>query len=348
LNDENVIASSARATAHGKLLLFGEHAAVYGYPAVGMTLPLPLSVTVEIGSIPGIHTPGLGAEASAAIGHALSLAASGPNSVSIPSGLTIRIDSTIPQGRGFGSSGALCGALARAILLLAKAPVENGDPQRAWKLAHAMEHAFHGTPSGIDTGLALGDGLILFRPKPPELPGTRALKGGPLALLAVAVPRTGTTGAIVGSLRERIRTGDPGARHAVKQLGSAAEEAARLLDDGNGEIDVDRFAALTVRAQKILADLGLSSPDIERVLDAGVRHGALGGKLSGAGGGGALYLVFRTPADLERARDALAGGAAGLPAGLPAGSPTPLPVLNEAPSYAIVWDGIAARFLLPR
>jgi mevalonate kinase len=261
----------------GKLILFGEHAAVYGYLAVG--IPLDMRTRVELS--PGTHGwsfPGLSANDAATVRGIF-------ESMGAPhEGTTVRVASTVPRGVGFGSSAALCVALAAA---LSGAGLPYG--RETWTLAHRAESLFHGTPSGIDTGLALLEGMRLFRPRPPDLPGEERLPDVTLHLVLGAVPRLSNTAALVASLRDRMRSGDATAHETVRELGRTAERARDAVTSG-GEV-ARELGELADRAQRLLAALGLSTPAMDALLARGRSLGALGGKLSGAGGGGAFYLV---------------------------------------------------------
>jgi mevalonate kinase len=220
----------------------------------------------------------------------------------------------VPRGVGFGSSAALCAALARAALAHAGALSHAGPPSHAaglspavgpgkpikeWELAHAAEKLFHGTPSGIDTGLSVLDGLFALRPRPPALPDYQPLRGTPLHLVVAAVPRAESCGALVAMLGERMRAGHQETRNAMQDLGEMAAAAQRALArpaaaDGAKRPAADgakEIAVLADKAMERLRALGLGSPWQDRLLEAGKKAGALGGKLSGAGGGGAFFLV---------------------------------------------------------
>lgn len=329
--------------AHGKLLLFGEHAAVYGHAAVGIGLPFPLRVDLALpagGALgadnssagapraPDLKLPGMTKEDADRLLAALRLAAEAEPAVTSVSG-AIEISSQIPQGAGIGSSAALCAALSR---LLLRAATGGEPPERVRRLAHAMEHAYHGTPSGIDTALALFDGLALLRADGARLPTLSPLTGGRFALAAGCLPRSGDTGTLVGALRRRIASGDPTALDAVNQLGAIAEESAALFRTA-AEPVAPALARLADRAHRLLAGLGLSSSGLERAIDAGLRRGGLGGKLSGAGGGGAFFVVFNTP-------DAAV-------AALPAIAESSVPDSSNpvARFFALEWDGVSVRLL---
>ena len=138
---------TGRAT--GKLLLFGEHAAVYGHPALGISLPWTAGAEdhPRCRRRPRRFAPGHRATPGAA-------GASSPRcSPCRHLHAVVEIRSQIPIGLGFGSSAALCVAAERA-------PDERRVRRRpgaaaVWRTAPMnRERVFHGTPSGADTGLA--------------------------------------------------------------------------------------------------------------------------------------------------------------------------------------------------
>ena len=217
------------------------------------------------------------------------------------------------RGVGFGSSAALCAALARAALEHAAGP--RGD---AWRLAHESERLFHGTPSGIDTGLSLLGGLLAFQPSLPGLPAYERLPSPRLWLVTAAVPRDEACGALIRSLGERMRAADPFARDAIAALGRIAQSAWEALRSvgtrrGPSEGSPDPavlLGGLADAAMEVLRGLGLGTPGLDTLLAAGTRAGARGGKLSGAGGGGAFYLVAGSITSAETAADAVTAEAA--------------------------------------
>ncbi len=305
--------TSLRGVGHAKLLLFGEHAAVHGHPAVGLSLSETTVAEVVLEPRPGWRLPGGRAGArggkDALLVQMLSLLhglARGPG----PGGGQARFTSDIPPGLGFGSSAALCAAAAAAL------GAKSAGTAQLWAWAHEAERLFHGTPSGIDTGLALLDGLYLFQPQPPGLPAARRLAGLPLDLVVGAVPRHGDTGELVRGLRERVSGGDHGAAGSLRELGRIARQAADLLNGpGEREKRLARLGELANAAQVLLAGQGLSTAELDGLLKEGKACGALGGKLSGAGGGGAFFLVCPRADSAERIAARLRASA--LRAGLP-------------------------------
>ena len=267
--------------AGGKLLLFGEHAAVYGRPAVGLGVPWRL----QLGFAPARE--GDEAEQSA---ERLRDACHRIGVDSPPAG-ALEVRSEIPFGVGLGSSAALCVALARAV----------GDSEAArsgralWEVAHRAEHAFHGSPSGIDTGLALLGGLQRFTPVGPgSLPAAQEIAVRELSLVAGFVPRRGDTAAHVAAVRRRMQAGDDAVRSAIDRLGAVVEPACRLLAASAADRAV-RLGALADEADELLASIGVGSPAVIELLAAARCAGATGGKISGGGGGGRLRGVRSGP-----------------------------------------------------
>lgn len=288
-------------TGHGKLLLFGEHCAVYGYPACGLTLDRKMRVTLarrgdaaRSGSswaLPPVPRE-MRAEITAFLGQTRSLF---PNETEW--GGAIQVESDIPVGLGFGSSAAWCAAFISAMS-------EAGAGARSlWKLAHEAEAFFHGTPSGIDTGLALLDGLYAFTPSPPALPGAERLRGGPLHLVVGAVPRQSSTRELVAGIAARLERRERGVSEAISRLGELSRDAADLLR--SGPTPHETLGELAREAHLALSRLDLTTPLLDEMIDAGMASGASGGKLSGAGGGGAFFLVFGDEVSAERGANAL-------------------------------------------
>jgi mevalonate kinase len=279
--------------ASGKLILFGEHAAVYGHPAVGVSLPEGTTVTFgdtalpewDLGTIPAEDREGVQSILER-LEHALpGLGSRGRCSVGI--------ESNVARKAGFGSSAALCAAFARAALAHSEAGGDQrGDLLRAWALAHDAERIFHGTPSGVDTGLALLEGTCVLQPRHPGLPDFWKAAGSALHIVVGAVPRDAACAALVGGIGARMKSGDRAVRVSIDALGRIAAEAADALRHGTRGLGA-KFGALAGKAMDQLRELGLSTPELDLLLGAARAAGALGSKLSGAGGGGAFFAIAR-------------------------------------------------------
>ena len=98
--------------------------------------------------------------------------------------------------------------------------------------------------------------------------------------------------------------GDAVTAGRLETLGSLAARGIEILEGGQAGRQ-EELGELCWQAGGILGQLGLGTGDLDRLLDEGRGCGALGGKLSGAGGGGAFFLLFASRPEAE-------GGAARL------------------------------------
>ena len=270
-------------SATGKLLLFGEHAAVYGHPALGISLPWRLELKVTRLSGTGLDETGRGGDAHPPLPEQLAAMFGTPRLHGL-----VEVRSQIPVGLGFGSSAALCVAAERALA----GSVQPLTAAAAWRGAHERERVFHGTPSGADTGLAAvaGTGYLTWE-SGGGLPRHEPVPAAELHLVVAAVPRRGDTRAHVAAVAQRMRAGDTATRgraappRSVQHGGEGA-----LACTGAGRERPGRGGRPSA------VDARRAWPGRSRARAAaarGPRRGPAGGKLSGAGGGGACFLVCR-------------------------------------------------------
>ena len=272
-------------TGHGKLLLFGEHAAVYGHPALGIQLDATLTITFDAADEWELH--GIPDDALDVVTGAVREAARILGSDPRPGRLSL--SGSLPTAVGFGSSAALCIGLLSA---MDDTGSLSGD--RMWSAAHELEHLFHGTPSGIDTGLALFPGASMIYPDPPLLPRREAALLPPMRLIVGALPRETSTADLVRGIRELRGRDEAWVNSMLETLGQCSRDAATA-------VDASAVGELARQAHGLLCELGLGTAALDAALDAATEAGALGGKLSGAGGGGAFWAVFPPGADTKDA-----------------------------------------------
>jgi mevalonate kinase len=269
---------------YGKIILLGEHAVVYGYPALaaaldrGVTIapvatpaggPLRLELRVwNIAVAAGDDHPV--ARSLAAIADALG--AGRPP-------LSLIGDAQIPPGAGLGSSAALAVAVARAVLTHLKCPVDAAALTRG---ASASEALVHGRPSGVDVALAIAGGVGVFR----RSTGLAPLTGvPPLRVLVGPSGAPRSTAAMIDRVAEA--TGGRADDARLRELGALTDTATAALLTG----DRAALGAAMNRAHGLLADLGVSTPALDALCEAARAAGASGAKLTGAGGGGAVIAV---------------------------------------------------------
>jgi mevalonate kinase len=192
---------------------------------------------------------------------------------------------------GLGSSAGLSVACARLLLQCAGKP---SQPAQVLRVAGQMERVFHGRPSGMDHTCSALAKLIVFQKSPGSAtPRVRAIKSPrPLKILvAFAGPRS-PTWQTVSKLRERQARWPRRYRRLLQEIGRLAREGARAVEDG----DFDALGDAMNLNHGLLSALGLSSQALDGVAHRLRKLGALGAKLTGAGGeGGAVIGLFLEP-----------------------------------------------------
>ena len=282
--------SPASGHASGKVILLGEHAVVYGVPAIAVGIDRGATATAV--ALPsGVSRLRVRAwdvdvtadDPASDLGRAFGALLRATGS---PGTTVVDAEANLPPGGGLGCSAALGVAVARAI-----------DPKASddaiLERAMAWERVFHGNPSGIDAAVATLGGSVLF------------MKGQPIETLSVRAPlifAVGNTGissstrAMVEAVaRQRQR------RPEIVEKAFAGIESlvrnARLTIEGGDRVALGKLMDLN---QMLLAGLMVSTEEIERMCDLARQAGALGAKLTGAGGGGSVVALTDAPAAAER------------------------------------------------
>lgn len=299
--DEAAIATSgdrARATACGKVILLGEHAVVYGVPALAAGIDRGARATVAIADS-GPSTLTLGGRtviADAASEEdlprafaALMAPAEGADDATPgarPRAFTVEASSDLPPGGGLGSSAAIGVAIARAALDLR--PIAADRDARVQDRALAWERVFHGNPSGIDTYAAAHGGTFRFVRGEPAAP----LHVATDLWLAVGLSGSGaSTRSMVEGLARLFQRKPDLKRKSVEAIDALVKNAALAIEAG----DAEGLGKLMDLNHMILAGLFLSTEALERLCHLARGAGALGAKLTGSGGGGSVIALVPPP-----------------------------------------------------
>jgi len=291
-------------TAPGKVILFGEHAVVYGRPAIAVPVhDRQARVWVQSAS------PGSGIILQAEdLNRRYPLAAAPPDD---PLALIVRLTletlgrppnqdliltvrSTIPIASGLGSGAAVSAAVARALAAHFNVQL---TPHQVSELVYQTEVLHHGTPSGIDNTVVAFERPVYFvKGRAPEPLSV----GRPFYLLIGDTGIPSPTRVAVADVR-RCWEADRARYDALfDAIGQIADEGRQAVERG----DITALGPLMDRNQELLREIGVSSPELERLILAARRAGAQGAKLSGAGRGGNMIALV-TPATAERVASAV-------------------------------------------
>jgi mevalonate kinase len=263
----------------GKVILFGEHAVVYGSPAIAIGLERGAEAEARSGSQSRVVLAGNrydcagGSEVGGAFRALLeALGASGIEAAA-------RLE--IPAGAGLGASAALGVALARAAIAASEPSSVHGSVAAA---ALAWENVFHGNASGLDTAVAEHAGCIWFT----RASGVARLGVGAPLRVAVAIVEPGaSTRRMVEGVAARRKANAQETEDCLRSIAEIVERGRESLAAG----DLSGLGSLMNRNHALLGDLGVSTPGLDRACGVAIEAGAIGAKLTGAGGGGSVIAL---------------------------------------------------------
>ncbi len=275
---------------YGKIILLGEHSVVYGHHAIAA--PLSLVITAQVTGFapqseleisgwdadPAAHNPA-GAELAQRVAV---LIADRLGVANTP--VHVEVIPELPRASGLGASAALAVAVIRAIVHRFGLDVTD---QQISELAFECEQLVHGTPSGIDNTVATYGKMVLFR---------KTDTGNEIQEISAPTPIP----VVVGLTGVRSLTADTVSRvHAGWQKNPQHYEAIfSEIDDlvmtGMNALsrgDLRELGEVMNLNHGLLNALQVSSPELESLVDLSRRSGALGAKLTGGGGGGAMIAI---------------------------------------------------------
>jgi mevalonate kinase len=295
-------------SAPGKVYLFGEHAVVYGEPAVPCAIARRARVTVErraddrlrvratdltldgftvtwggeSDTRPDVDVPTPLVEAAmgyidGAIEQALD--AAGEENI----GFDITVESDIPLGAGLGSSAAVvvAGIDAAARELGVELDAET-IADRAYRVEYEVQD---GQASRADTFCSAMGGAVRVQGD-----DCRRIEDVPTLPFVIGYDgNTGDTGKLVAGVRELKETYDFAA-DTVESIGDIVRSGEIALDDG----DVEEIGRLMDFNHGLLSALGVSARSLDTMVWAAREADALGAKLTGSGGGGCIVALDRT------------------------------------------------------
>jgi mevalonate kinase len=290
------------ATAPGKVILFGEHAVVYGRPAIAVPV-IQVRATASI----DVARAGRGTTLLATdLARVVHLREAGPDDplaaivratlahFDVPEpDVNITVHSTIPIASGMGSGAAVSTSIVRA---LAKFFDRAIDEAAVSSIVYEVEKLYHGTPSGIDNTVVAYARPVYF------------VRGRPIQTFTVKRPFTlaiGDTGVrsptkiAVGDVRIGWEADRARYERLFDQIGLIADQARTAIEAGH----VEALGPLMNANHDLLREIGVSSDELDQLVSAALAAGALGAKLAGGGRGGNMIALVdeSTRAAVERA-----------------------------------------------
>jgi len=285
-------------SAPGKIILFGEHAVVYGRPALAVpVMQVQATATVSENSRGGIKVEAPNINLSADLSelapdHPLAAVINSVFSVlgiSNPPACTVYLQSTIPVASGLGSGAAVSVAILRALSTFLGQPLPD---EQVNALAFEAEKLYHGTPSGIDN-------TVVTYAKPVYFIKRKPIKtfhvGAPFMIMIGGTGISAPTKESVGAVRKLWEADKPRWEKVFSRVGEIVWNARQAIERG----DTAELGRLMDANHALLQKMTVSSLELDHLVEAARKSGALGAKLSGGGRGGnmiALVEIENAPA----------------------------------------------------
>ena len=277
-------------SAPGKIILFGEHAVVYGRPALavpvtqghadvkvsdspraGIWIDAPdVHLHAELNTLPSDHP------IASVINNLFFLSHVSP----FPN-LDIRITSTIPVASGLGSGAAVTVALTRALASHLHHSMTEAEVNA---FAYEIEKLHHGTPSGIDNTVVTYAKPVYF------------VKGQPIETFKVGEPFTiviadtgiaAPTKESVGDVHKLWEADQKHWERVFDEVADISFAARRVIEEGW----IKMLGVLMDENHALLQEMTVSSPELDHLVEVARKAGALGAKLSGGGRGGNMIAI---------------------------------------------------------
>ncbi|MHA1952869.1 MAG: mevalonate kinase [Candidatus Heimdallarchaeaceae archaeon] len=279
-------------SAPGKVILFGEHSVVYGYPAIASAIGLRAKCSINSTSLEQntISVPNIMPDRKFILGNEI------PDDLKSlefilnhilkktkrQKNLEMEILSDLPVSAGLGSSAAVAVSVVTSLfsILGIEYNLENVN-----EVAFDAEKIIHGTPSGIDNTISTFGGSIIFeKGNIKQIPINLHLSH--IVIVNSLVPRN--TRDLVNSLRDRYNKNSKKYSQLFEEIGEIVEESQKSLKDG----DLERIGYLMNKNHILLEKLGVGNKHIKKIVSILNNQKAIGCKLTGAGGGGCVLGLF--------------------------------------------------------
>ncbi|MEM7332956.1 MAG: mevalonate kinase [Chloroflexota bacterium] len=301
------------ATAPGKIILFGEHAVVYGRSAIAAPVSqLRATVVIENSKsrdvqliAPQIQRKRVLSNAPDNDPFAMTVRLF-VKAARIPfvTNLNITIQSDIPIAGGMGSGAAITAAMIRGLANHYN-KTDLLDPAWLSELTYEVEKIHHGTPSGIDNTVVSYEQPLFFIKAAPKNVIEPFTVGKPLQFLIGITGIRSQTKLVVSDVRAQWEAAPQRFEAIFDACGEIAKKARQMIQVG----DARQLGALMNKNQQLLMEMTVSSPELNRLTDTANQAGALGAKLSGAGRGGNMIALVTNESETAVKQALLKAGA---------------------------------------
>jgi mevalonate kinase len=290
-------------SAPGKMILFGEHAVVFGRPALALAIDLRISCKASPSDQYTVNGHAMKKRHHAYISASLDEAWDGP---------PINVDtmSVIPAASGLGSSAAV------TVSCIASLTTSKGhlDPERIARMAFEVENKVQGRASPTDTSTSTHGHGVLVSPNKLDNFLWKIEKGTmvwnvhhcDVPRLIFVVGYTGihaATGPLVAKVKNLVET-ENDAKKSIDQI----EEIVLAGVEAVGRDNKRRIGELMNENHVLLNQLGVGHSALDKLVEACKGH-SYGAKLTGAGGGGSMIALTDEPERVSKDIE-LAGGEA--------------------------------------
>ncbi|KCZ73190.1 mevalonate kinase [Candidatus Methanoperedens nitroreducens] len=278
-------------SAPGKIYLFGEHAVVYGEPAIACAVELRTHVSakrsdaVTISS--GLGTTGLDYEIHPYVSSVIEKL--GVMEISVD------ISSDLPVGSGLGSSAAV------TIATLAAINTELGlgySHRELARMGHEIEQEVQGAASPTDTFVSTFGGVV-------EITSRKRLDSLDCGIVIGNTNRPKKTAVILEEVKRRIKDFPDIMDSVIKTIGSITKRGEISVL----EKDYRSLGRLMNINHGLLDALGVGTAELSALVYAARNAGAFGAKITGAGGGGCMVALTDSPLKVASAIEAAGGQA---------------------------------------
>ena len=289
-----------RFTAPGKIILFGEHAVVYGKPAIAIPVSGMRATAWSEISEDGLTINALD------IGEKFNLK-SNKNQFSVLAqsilartnqnepNLTINLSSKLPQGSGMGSSAATSTAVCRALSGYLGVDLASNEIS---ELVFDAEKVVHGTPSGIDNTVVAYEMPVYF------VKGKKPKTFEPGKKFFLVIGDTGieaSTKKTVSNVRKNWKK-EPGLMNGYfDEIERITNKGKSAIEEGNDEL----VGEIMDENHDLLNSIGVGHKKLDELVDISKEAGALGAKLTGGGGGGNMVALAENKTSQKKIHDAI-------------------------------------------